>query len=157
PRPYIQAAEKPCDDCTPSSGTWSWSESRVDFTLSAPTCASHVIGRPFPELPYNCGGGGTNATFQVIPVFKVARRGAAADTIAESKTLAMPRRHVEAKAATVPQTWTTITVKGIFKDGDEKRQNLVTLSSGPTGMMSANDPVFWNAKIAAGSLVLETK
>src|SRR5712691_9348727 len=78
-KPYISAGSKPCDDCTPSSGEWRWSEASVFISLSAPTCGGHIVGRPFPEVPYFCGGGGTHAEFEGMPVFRMKLRNAAAE------------------------------------------------------------------------------
>jgi len=155
--PIIDQGSNPCaSGCTSSSGTWSWDANTLRIALSAPECAPHVVSPPGLQLPYQCAGG-THADFTAFPTFRVRTRGPQLPEIASiNRTLNLRRKKVS-EPIELPFDWTSIEIRSQFRDGKESAENHARLTSGPTGLLSANDPIFWKAEVTGQSLIISTR
>lgn len=133
-----EASGSPCwCGCSPASAaTPVWDSNTVSWSLSAPTCGYHYCtkgGGRFGIQTQSCGGGGTHAQVTLQPVFRVKVRGQPEQAPINSTTFALARNDVWTSSS-LPPTWSTITVKGVFKDGDETNTCQLTVSKGvPNG------------------------
>ena len=155
--PIIDQGSNPCaSGCTASSGTWSWDANNLRIALSAPECALHLVSPGFPQIPYQCSGG-THADFTAFPTFRVGTRGPQAPEIkAFSRTILLSRKKVT-EPIPLPADWTSVEIRSQFRDGREGAENHARLTSGPKGILTANDPIFWKAEVSGQSLVISTR
>ena len=155
--PIIDQGSNPCaQGCTSSSGTWSWDANTLRIALSAPECALHLVSPGGLQIPYQCSGG-THADFTAFPTFRVRIRGPQKPEITTlSRTINLSRKKVS-EPIPLPPDWASIEIGSQFRDAQERAENHARLTSGPTGMLSANDPIFWKAEVSGQSLIISTR
>jgi hypothetical protein len=153
----IDQGSNPCaSGCTSSSGSWSWNASTVSFSLSAPDCGTHMVSPGGLQLPYQCGEG-THADFVATPTFRVKKRDVQQlEAQASTQTIMLGRKKVS-DPVPLPPNWTSVEVRGQFKDGKESVENHARLTSGPAGILSASDPIFWKAEVSGQTFLISTR
>jgi hypothetical protein len=157
--PILFQGDNPCaSGCTSSTGSWSWNANQLSIALSAPDCGTHVIVPGGLQFPYQCGGG-THADFTSVPTFRVKRRGAIAPEIpstSQPMKFVLARKRVS-DAIPLPAGWTSVDINGRFKEGAEDSESHVRLTSGPKGLLSANDALIWKAEVSGETLLISTR
>ncbi|WP_322065782.1 hypothetical protein [Burkholderia ubonensis] len=149
--PSITQGVCPCPGCTPSSAQANWTSSQISWNLSAPNCAAHYVFKSVFNQWY-CGGGGTHADVSFKPTFRVKRRDVPAEIVSSEQTFALDPGSASTPMAPVAD-WTSITVKGVFSDGDEHQERIVYVTP---GVRVANSDL-WKASILPVGLVVQTR
>jgi len=152
----IVASGSPCaSGCVAASGTWSWAANRLTYDLRAPSCAMHIINPSgFFEVPYQCGGG-TNSNFSNTPTFRVKRRNVPEEVNHSEQALALARKSTSAAVA-LPSGWTSIDVITVYRDGTERAEGRVRLTSAAPAKLTANEPL-WKVEVLGQGLVVSTR
>ena len=141
-----------CCGCAPnpSASVTSWNPKSLDLNLSAPFHSGHMVYPGGLQLPYWCGGGGSNIEVNVNANMRVKKRNTPEEILNNSKTLQMALSSVH--SINVGSDWSSITITGIFEDRDERYESIVYLTPG----ISSGSKPFWSASVNSGQLSITT-
>jgi len=145
-----------CGCAGSSAQMTSWDANSVSWQISAPSCGQHVCskGGGFLGLPQveTCGGGGTHGEVYLRPTFKVKLRNQPADVLLNSASIAMKRNDVW-QSKQLPIQWNSLSITGIFKDGDETHSCQATISK----EISKSSCDLFSGSVTNNALTIQTR
>jgi hypothetical protein len=149
---------RPCEDCPEPRGSYEVSSDGIQMTVSlaAISCAPHLVSKPFPQLGYLCGGGGSNVEVRAQPSFLVRRRNVQEEVSLPAKTIHLNRASSDNSVALEPN-WSSVKLTATYVDAAAPRKEEMILDHTHSSDRSASGDRSWHARIEGDRVIVRTE
>lgn len=146
---------RPCEDCPQARGTYEVSADgmRMAVSLAAISCAAHLVGKPFPQLGYICGGGGSNVEVRAQPTFLVRLRNTPEELNLPPKTVRLSRSSSDGSVG-LASNWSSVRLSSTYVDADVPQKDEVILDRSHLSDGSVGGIRPWHGRIEGDRVIL---